>query len=137
MRERAALKVQAPPDEPEARPSKGLADDRLESPLPEHRERLPHPVHRLRRNRHRQNTRSQPKVRLDNLQGSTSTLGPPETGGAWRTPASYTPFSIAGAAFSTSHCSVLCSPGTQDEHTSKTCESASASDLANAGKRRS
>lgn len=28
---------------------------------------------------------------------------------------------MARAAFSVSHCSVLCSPGTQDEQTSRTC----------------
>jgi hypothetical protein len=46
--------------------------------------------------------------------GSTRMLRPTETGGAWHAPATYTLFSMARAAFSASHCSVLWVPGTQD-----------------------
>jgi hypothetical protein len=90
--------------------------------LSEHRERAPHPVHGLQRNLHRTGAdvpapNSSPRSASTTPIGSTRMLRATVSGEALRTPATYTLFSIARAAFSASYCSVLCSPGTHDEQT--------------------
>jgi hypothetical protein len=94
----------------------------LQPPLPEHRE----------------TTRARgPRSASTTPIGSTRTVLPTDTDGAWDTPATNALFSMARAAFKACYCSVLWLPGTQDEQTSRTCAPASANDLASSGNCRS
>jgi hypothetical protein len=77
----------------------------------------PAPAHGRQRNLHGTHVRPQSEVRLHVTLGSTSKLRPTDTGAACHIPATYRLFSIARAAFSSSHCSYLCAPGTQDKQT--------------------